>query len=325
MSGQHRHGHEHLSARTREDIIHMVEHEHASQSAAARRFGVTHQAVSKILKHYHQTGDTIEQHSGGAQREYSENDMQILSTLLDEYDTATSQVILELMPAGTPQVTDRTIRRYRRELGFTPRKTRPHVIDTAAQIAARQAWARQHRAVDPNRYVFMDESTMVLRHTGGLVWVRRGRTTPSHEITDLKAAVHEWGAIWNQGAVFAQHRGRLNANAYEKILDDNIGRFKRQMGPRLILHDRATFHRTKNVTKWFEDHHLTAELLPAHTPHFNAIEYAWSWIKRCVRAQKPQTAADLEAAMEEACQSLPEATRLAFINHAWHNILAEAH
>jgi transposase len=320
MDGQRRHDNDHLSARTRMDIVHMVRCDKKSQSAAGRRYGCTQQAVSLILKHYDSTGDTAERHGGGRPHEYSEEDMQLLSTLIYEHPSATAHTLSQLMPADAPPVSDRTLSRYRRELGFTRRTPPIHVIDTAGQLVARIVWTRQHRLDDPNDYVFMDESTMVLRDTGDYVWVRRGETTPAHDITNLRAAVHVWGAIWVEGAVFSQYTGHLNSHAYEHILDGNIGRYKRRFKDRTIIHDRATFHRTKTVKAWFTDHGLTAELLPAHSPQFNAIEYAWAWVKHQVREAQPDTPQALCASMTQACNLLPDTVRVAFINHAWNNI-----
>lgn len=302
------------------DVVHMVRCEGKSQSAAARRYSVSQPAVHKILKHYDETGDTAERHAGGRPHYYDEEDMQLLSTLIQENRAATAHALRRLMPADAPQVSDRTIARYRRELGFTQRKPAIHVIDKPGQEAARRAWARQHANNDPNDYVFMDESTMVLRDTGDYVWVRRGEVTPPHDISNLRAAVHVWGSIWSNGAVFSQYIGHLNSNAYEEILDGNIGRYKRKFKDHIIIHDRATFHRAKTVKRWFTDHGLTADLLPAHSPQFNAIEYAWAWIKHQIRAANPQTPDALCASMTQACRLLPDEIRCNFINHAWGNI-----
>jgi transposase len=320
MASHQRYSNEHLSVRSRMDVVHMVECEGKSQSAAGRRYGITQPAVHNILKHYAETGDTAERHGGGRPHQYGEEDMQLLSSLLTEHRSATAHTIQQLMPPDAPQVTDRTIQRYRRELGFTRRTTPIHVIDTAAQLAARRVWARQHYLNDPNDYVFMDESTMVLRDTGDYIWVKRGETTPAHDITNLRAAVHVWGAIWVEGAVFSQYTGHLNSHAYEHILDGNIGRYKRRFKDRTIIHDRATFHRTKTIKAWFTDHGLTAELLPAHSPQFNVIEYAWAWVKHQVREAQPDTPQALCVSMTQACNLLPDTVRVAFINHAWNNI-----
>ena len=94
----------------------------------------------------------------------------------------------------------------------------------------------------------MDESTLVLRDTGVYVWVRRGESTPEKEITSLRAAVHVWGAIWNEGAVFAQYSGHLSGEKYIEILEENLLRHRREFKGKTFLHDQASFHRS-NIVK----------------------------------------------------------------------------
>jgi transposase len=310
----------HLNARIRLDVVHEVESKHRTQSAVARQFHCTQQAVNKILDHYRSTGDTIERHAGGRVRIFSDEDLQILSRLIELHRAATSHHLNELLPAGTPHVSDRTIRDYRRELGFTRRSPAIHVIDTAAQIADRRVFARQHKSADPANYVFMDESTLVLRDTGVYVWVRRGESTPEKEITSLRAAVHVWGAIWNEGAVFAQYSGHLSGEKYIEILEENLLRHRREFKGKTFLHDQASFHRANIVKAWFPTNKFDVELLPTHSPQFNPIEYVWAWVKAQVRAQEPDTPASLAESMEKACDLLPEKVRRNFIRHSWNNI-----
>jgi transposase len=166
----------------------------------------------------------------------------------------------------------------------------------------------------------MDESTLVLRDTGVYVWVRRGESTPEKEITSLRAAVHVWGAIWNEGAVFAQYSGHLSGEKYIEILEENLLRHRREFKGKTFIHDQASFHRANIVKAWFPTNKFDVELLPTHSPQFNPIEYLWAWVKAQVRAQEPDTPASLAESMEKACDLLPEQVRRNFIRHSWNNI-----
>jgi transposase len=314
----------HLSARTRLDIVRELQGGRKTQVQIAAEFHCTQQAVSKIWQHHLAFGDTVERHGGGRPRAFSDDHLQILSSLIEESPSATAHHLNELLPADAPRVSDRAIRKYRRQLDFTRRVPPVEVINIEHQLADRRAWARAHRHLAASNYVFMDESTLMLRDTGRWVWVRRGNPTPTHEVEGLKFAVHVWGAIWNDGALFQQYRGWLTADRYTEILKHNILANKRRFRGKTILHDGAPSHRAKLTQEWLNENQLAVEFTPPHSPQFNAIEYAWAWLKAQVRDTEPHSDADLKESMKLACQLLPANVRQNYIAHACRNILAEA-
>ena len=165
--------------------------------------------------------------------------------------------------------------------------------------------------------MFMDESTLMLRDTGRWVWVRRGNPTPTHEVEGLKFAVHVWGAIWNDGALFQQYRGWLTADRYTEILKHNILANKRRFRGKTILHDGAPSHRAKLTQEWLNENQLAVEFTPPHSPQFNAIEYAWAWLKAQVRDTEPHSDTDLKESMKLAKpEKLPLTHPTAFEVHA---------
>src|SRR5271163_887327 len=100
------------------------------QEQAGRRVGVSQQAVSKLLKHWHETQSIEEHHGGGRQHSWNQQQMQYLESLISETPNAYAAFFQALMPPDTPQVTERTIQRYRRELGWGPRTQPIQHIDT---------------------------------------------------------------------------------------------------------------------------------------------------------------------------------------------------
>jgi len=66
------------------------------------------------------------------------------------------------------------------------------VIDAERAAQLRREWALAHKDDNHSNWMFMDESTLCLRHTGELIWIKRGEPTPAHQIESLKCSVNIW-------------------------------------------------------------------------------------------------------------------------------------
>lgn len=167
----------------------------------------------------------------------------------------------------------------------------------------------------------MDESTLCLRHSGDFVWVKRGEATPVRQLERLRCHVNVWGAVWDDGCVFAFYTGHLTAQGYINILEANLTRYKRHLSRRTFLHDGASSHKANYTKWWFQSRDLTLLQLPPHSPQFNAIEEVWAWIKHKVRQLQPTSGEKLGAACQSTWEELTQDTVRAFIQHAHHNIV----
>ena len=52
--------------------------------------------------------------------------------------------------------------------------------------------------------MFVDESTIVLRDTGDIEWVKRGDPRRPRILQSMRAAVQVIGAVWRNGQIFTQ-------------------------------------------------------------------------------------------------------------------------
>jgi transposase len=241
----------HLAPRQREEIIRRVESGQESMRKIAASMGVAPSTVSRTIHHYYETGEIVEHPSGGPHPAYDDDDLYHLDCLIDQHPSATAATLHRLMGSSAPPVDVRTIESYRHALDYTRRKPAVWVIDTERTAALRAAWVTEHKEEDHSRWVYMDESTLCLRHTGDWVWVKRGQPTPRHEIAGLKCHVNVWGAAWNDGAVFCFYTGYLNSSSYTDILDTHLSRHKRHLRHRTFISDGVGFHGTEEVQRWF--------------------------------------------------------------------------
>jgi transposase len=300
----------------------MVCEQDKTHHEAAEAVDCSRPAVSNTIKHYEDTGEVETHHGGGRSRAYDQNQMRRLSTLIQSHDNATAAELITLMGPSAPHISEQTMRAYRRQLIFTRRKGHVKPIDKAQHIVERHRWACQHRSDPISQWVFMDESTLVMRHTGDYHWVKRGEVTPSHLAEHLRDAVHVWGAVWDDERTFGQYQGKFKASLYLNILTQHLTPHVPAIQQRTLVQDGHRSHWTAALRAYYANNNLTMLKLPPHSPQFNAIEECWAWIKHHVRHLAPSTLAELQTAMTAACVALPQQIIKQYIKHARENIRA---
>jgi transposase len=310
----------HLSEAMRQRAVDMVERQHLSRAEAAQALHVSPQTVRNTMAHFHRTGHFHDDDHPGAPRAYDEEDMETLRDFILQHRNATAAGLLRLMGPSAPSISERTIRRYRRELNMTPHRGRITAKQSGKHHEARKAWAWEHRRDDATKWVHFDESTLCMRDTGDIVWAPRGEDPPPLEVDKLRCHVNVWGMVWDQGSAFAQYDGHLNTDSFIDILEQHLLPHKENLGDRFLLIDRHPVHRTKRVDAWLKAQGFKYHMLPTHSPQFNAIEKCWSWIKRFVRQGQPQDEESMRAEMEAACDALPLDVITANLREANNNI-----
>jgi transposase-like protein len=313
-------GYHHLSPAQRWSIVREIEDEGSTLQHTAQAVGCSVATVKRIVSLFRSTGGIEERHGGGAEHVYSASQMRRLDRLIHKHPHETAAGLRQLMGPSAPHISDRTMGRYRRDLNYSRRRQGILLHDTPQQAAKRRAWVRQHRNDPIETWLFMDESRMVLRHTGDLIWIKRGQDTPPHLISHLTLGVNVWGVVWDAGKVFTQYEGAADQDVIFDCLNDHLSPHLPNIADRTLLANGATFQYTEQIREWYDAGGLVPLKLPPHSPQFNAIERCWGWLKRHVKQAAPQTQAALAAAMTAACQALPQATIVGFIAEAKRNI-----
>lgn len=286
-------------------IVRMVEEQGQTRQQTAQAVRCSTRTVSRIIRLHRDTGDVVEQHAGGRKHAYNPKQMRRLDTLIQQNKHATASGLRVLMGPRAPPITDRTMRKYRRELTFTRRREGIELFDSPEYEKRRIDWAKQHRNDPILQWCFSDASTLILRHTGDLVWVKRGKPTPPHTITALTPGVNLWGVVWNDGCCFAQYKGHLNEDKLFDLLLDAFAPQTPYLANRTLVLDGVSYQWTDDIQTFFHDSGIVPLKLPPHSPRFNAIERCWQWIKHHVKAASPGTPAALQQAVANACQALP--------------------
>ena len=94
------------------------------------------------------------------------------------------------------------------------------------------------------------------------------------------------GLFFMDGLEFLKKGEMMNGDRYLKVLDDKLELFMQMHGCKYFLQDSAPCHKSKKVTKWFQDH-PEIELIkwPGNSPDLNPIENCWNWMKNELKAR----------------------------------------
>jgi hypothetical protein len=197
-------------------------------------------------------------------------------------------------------VTERTVRRYRKENYHPVKGVGRPVLSFRNQILRRN-WARKHVADTFDDWVFTDEKSFFLYKVQRQAWVKRGaqlpfRTQPAHA-----PRVQVLGGISRQGRTkLVIFKGWLNGAKHRENLDTIVPSVRRlyPAGFR-YLQDNDPSHTDKRSLRHLETMVSAVQRTPAQSPDFNVIEHLWAELDRRVAARSPQTVADLERIVKD--------------------------
>jgi transposase/predicted transcriptional regulator len=306
----------HLTTEERHIAARLVLDMKMTEEFAAQALACSQPTISRIITRLLNTGELDEVRPPGRQPLYDITHMENLEHTIEQNRNSTAAGLQHLVPPSAPPVSDTTLQRYRRQLDMTPRRQSLTSRQTGPYEAQRRGWAWEHRRDPAFYWVHTDECTVRMQQTGDIVWVKRGQPTPRWEVETLRCHVNVWGAVWDEGRVFAQFGGHLNTDLFITLLNTHLLPKKENLVGRTLLIDLHPVHRTKTVKDWLSQHGFNYIFLPPHSPQFNAIEGCWGWMKRYVRKLRPTTEAELTLAMQEAGEVLPLDVIQAHLEHA---------
>jgi transposase len=186
---------------------------------------------------------------------------------------------------------------------------------------ARQEWHTVAQALDPRRFVVVDESSTTVALTRRYGWARhderlvaavpRNHGTP----TSLVAALTLDGlgpAMTRQGAIDTP----AFVAYVEEVLCPTL-----EPGQIVIL-DNLSVHKAEAARALIEGRGCELLFLPPYSPDFSPIEHAFSKIKAFLRAAAARTQEALDAAIRLALDQITPQDALAFFEHCGYSLPA---
>jgi transposase len=286
-----------------------------SRVARVMRCGTA--TVKRVVVAWNNGSLLAEHHPSGRPSALTPELEQQLVRIITENSNATSKRLAAIIneTRETP-LPNRTVRAYRRRLGFHPVHARRQPLLTDRHRQLRLGFCRAHAEDNVKRWVFSDEVGVEVGGDGNIYWIRRGDARPVEHRTSHPVRVNFWAFIgWDIWSAPAFYDGTCNQSVYLRLLRTHV-QPQLPWGNRVLLQDGAGWHRTRSVREWLENHEV-ADMrdFPPCSPDLNAIESVWGWMKRRVAASGAQTADDLKRAIRDAWRELPLDTMRGYIEH----------
>ena len=144
-------------------------------------------------------------------------------------------------------------------------------------------------AVDPDRFVFLDESHAKTTMTRTYGRAPRGERAVDHVPAGKYHSTTMLGALRQDGTIAAMvYEGGTDVSVMQAFAE---GELRRILRPRdIVVMDNLSAHKDAGVIAAIESAGAIACFLPPYSPDLNPIEKMWSKVKEILRSAKARTA-----------------------------------
>ena len=144
---------------------------------------------------------------------------------------------------------------------------------------------------DWKRIIWSDETKINRIGSDGKQWVWKqvGQGLIDREVQGTVkfggGNIMVWGCMgWEGVGRLAEVEGKMNADQYVSILEDNLLPSMEESGfsaeDVIFQQDNDPKHTSRKATKWFEDNNINVLDWAPQSPDINPIEHLWQHIKR---------------------------------------------
>jgi transposase len=283
----------------RERVVRACDEGKGTHPQIADLFGVSTAWIRRLLQRRRATGSLVARPRGGSQPRKMDNDRCFhLLVLVHAQPDAT---LAELHQRLDAPVHLTTIHRTLVGMGWTVKKKvqRAAEQDRPDVQHKRAIWRGRTARIDPDRFVFLDETGA---HT---VMTRLIGRAPVGERLVCNVPQAHWqtttllGAIRRSGVVATLTlEGATDAMAFQTYIEQVL---VPQLRPGdIVVMDRLQAHRGRAVARALRKAGVGVWFLPPYSPDYNPIEKIWAKIKAILRKAEARTTETLWDAIGQA-------------------------
>ncbi len=295
--------------------LHLLKY---TQRQIVEAVGVSFSKISKVLKHYKQTGLSLSEMRIG--RPIKVNNKELLAFVEQktrENRRTSCQRIASLWNhnnENTFTISATAIYDIRHALQYKFKSPKVRQVLTEYQIEKRNKFA--HSLLDSNpdfkKFVFSDESRVCLGPDNRYCWYKRAETdsTVFKEYQKKEISVMIWAAIgYNYKSHLIFCPNKVDAIAYREIIrqscmiEDLNGKIGE--GEWIFQQDGAKPHTASTTIRFLRKRMTLLDNWPANSPDINPIEHLWSILKVKLQEAGPKTLNALKSSLKEIWDSIP--------------------
>ena len=259
---------------------------------------VSYPSVARIVSRVKLTGSIENSARSGRPRKLNEEDKSFIEVQMRTNDETTSRQIQKRLAKRGVMVHSSTVRRYRKEQGWTLQNTRYCQMIREANRAKRLEFAQ--RVIDTedtfDNVVFSDESSISLEQFRRTCYRKihepaKRKPRPKHPLK-----LHVWAGISRHGATnICIFEGIMEASLYCSILESTLIPFLRDTLPNhRFMQDNDPKHTSRVAKAFFEENEINWWRTPPESPDLNPIEDLWHELKFYLQTRvKPKTKQEL--------------------------------
>ena len=265
---------------------------------------VSYQSVARIANKLKLTGSTNNLPRSGRPRKINPEAQAFIEEQMRRNDETTSREIQKKLAKHGLIVHASTIRRSRKEQGWTLQQTRYCQLIREANKVKRLEFAQ--RVLDSgdtfDNVIFSDECSISLQQFRRTCYRKvdepaKRKPKPKHPLK-----VHVWAGISRSGATkICIFEGIMQADLYCNILEDTLIPFISETLPNhRFMQDNDPKHTSRRAQAFFDEHGINWWQTPPESPDLNPIENVWHELKLYLESKvKPRTKDELIAGIQK--------------------------
>ena len=257
---------------------------------------VSYPSVARIVRRIKLTGSTENLARSGRPRKLNEAAKAFIESQMRKNDETTSRQIQKRLARCGVTVHDSTVRRSRKEQGWTLQNTRYcQLIRDRNKIKQLQFAQKVIQTGDTfGNIIFTDKCSISLQQFRKTCFRKMGEPAKRKPKHPLK--VHIWEGISRHGATkICIFHGIMEAELYCSILKSALVPFIQDKLPdHRFIQDNDPKHTSRCAKAFFEKKEINWWPTPPESPDLNPIEYLWQELKYYLESRvKPTTKQEL--------------------------------
>ena len=286
--------------RTRIELLHKQGLHPAGifTSLKSEGLSVSFSSVTRIIKKLHITGSVKNLPRSGRPQKLSIEAKAFIDQQMRNNDETTSAQIKKKLAKHGVAVSSSTVRRSRKQQGWTLQRTRYcQLIRDANKIKRLEYAQRVLESGDTfHNVIFSDECSISLAHYRRTCYRKSDEPTKRKPKPKHPLKVHVWAGISRHGATkICIFNGIMDADLFCNILETTLVPFIRERLPdHRFMQDNDPKHTSRRAQTFFEEHNINWWRTPPESPDLNPIEDLWHELKFFLESKvKPRNKQEL--------------------------------